>query len=154
MNIILIIFLAVLLLILLSVVLYLIFLSSSGSLSEITSVDCPDFWKHTSALNTTSLPGCYVPNANHSSYNNIGKCLPYEDSNGNTSLDYCAAAATTIGDPLLDSNYTAPGTYVGLTLDEINGSTNCMKYNWAKLNGINWNGITNNYNLKGGCLSK
>lgn len=151
MNIILIIFLAVLLLILFSVALYLIFISPSASLSEINSVNCPDFWKNTSALNTTSLPGCYVPNANHSSYNNIGKCLPYVNSNDAEFLDYCAAA-TTISDPLV--NYTDPGTYVGLTLDEINGSTNCMKYNWAKLNGINWNGITNNYNLKGGCLSK
>ena len=152
MNIVLIIFLAVLLLILLSVALYLIFASPAATSNQITSVDCPDFWKNTSDLNGTTSQGCYIPASDHASYNNIGECKPYEDSNGNTSLDYCSANASAHTDA---SSYSPTATnYVGLTIKEIKGESDCNKYKWTKLNNINWNGISNNYNLRNGCLSK
>lgn len=154
MNIILIVFLAALLFIFLCLVLYLIFSSPEAQVREFTTVNCPDFWKNTSNLNATSLQGCSIPSSSHASYNNIGECKPYVDSNGNTYLDHCSANTTAHNDP---SSYTptfANDDYVGLTIKEIKSARNCEKYNWTKLNNIKWNGISNNYNLQNSCLSK
>lgn len=125
---------------------------------DIKYVDCPDFWVNTSTFPNTSasdvskngIPGCYVTNTSHPSWENIGECKQYT-KDGVTYLNYCS----TYPDANINtSSYDASATdlsFVGLSLDTIKGTSDCNKLKWAQLNGISWNGISNNYNLINGC---
>ena len=142
--------LALCLIILLTVVLYLIVMVPTVTENNMKYVNCPDFWVNTSNFNNSGNPGCYIPNSTHPSYGNIGECKIYYDENSSSHLNYCSSASS----PNIAENYTSPtaSTYVGLSIDNINATSDCNKLKWAKLNGISWNGISNNYNLTNGCF--
>mgnify|MGYP001169681370 FL=1 len=152
MNVILIVFLALLLIVFLCAMLYLIFVSPVVSANKITNLNCPDFWKSTNNLNNSSVQGCYIPSNTHASYDNIGECKKYTNESGKDFFDYCHGA----NEHVSTSNYASPASdkYVGVNITDITGASDCAKYNWTKLNNIKWNGISNNYNLKYGCSSK
>ena len=148
--------LALCLIILLTVVLYLIVMAPAITAESIKYVDCPDFWKDTSNLNATGKHGCYIPNSTHASYDNIGECKIYYDDYSTNTLDYCSNHdVASSGAASIPSNYTpltGDASFVGLSIDDINATSDCNKLKWAKLNGISWNGISNNYNLTNGCF--
>ena len=145
--------LALCLILLLTVVLYLIVMAPAITAESIKYVDCPDFWKATNNLRGSGNHGCYIPNSTHASYGNIGECKIYYDDNSNNTLDYCSAWSST-NLPTTKTVYTSftDASSVGLSIDDINATSDCNKLKWAKLNGISWNGISNNYNLINGCF--
>jgi hypothetical protein len=153
MDIIYIIVLALCLLLILSVILYLIFMVPAVTASEIKYVDCPDYWVNTSNLNSTNKSGCYVKSTDHASYGNIGLCKTFYNDNDISELNYCSSWPSATS-PTITSNYNSvtDPSFVGLSIEDINATSECNKLKWAALNRISWNGITNNYNLLNGCI--
>lgn len=149
--------LALCLIIIFTIVLYLIVMVPTVTANNMKYVDCPDFWKNTSNFNDSSNNGCYIPNSTHASYGNIGECKIYYDENNTSHLNYCSSHDVANNPPNISTNYntsslSSDASFVGLSINDINATSDCNKLKWAKLNGISWNGISNNYNLTNGCF--
>tara|TARA_A100001015_G_scaffold80415_1_gene89097 strand:- start:1767 stop:2168 length:402 start_codon:yes stop_codon:yes gene_type:complete len=123
---------------------------------DIKYVDCPDFWVNTSSFqppdgtSSRNTSGCYVTNTSHPSWKNIGECKEYS-KDGVTYLNYCDTYPNAPTDTSNFDTAASDASFVGLDLDDIKGTSDCNKLKWAQLNGISWNGISNNYNLINGC---
>ena len=150
-----IIILALCLIVILCVVLYLIFMVPVVTAGNIKYVDCPDFWVNTSSFENddgsrNEIPGCYVTNTSHPSWKNIGECKAYS-KDGVTYLDYCSTYPNAHNYADNFDISVNDVSYVGLSFSDIRATSDCNKLRWAQLNGISWNGISNNYNLINGC---
>lgn len=127
-----------------------IVLMPSGSYNQ-AYLECPDFW-----VKRDTLPGsgnqqvCHINTSDSSNWGNPNQRIPVT-YNGVSVLDYWDDGYTTSVGSVAEADVTS-GDIPHLTVSDINASHNCAKYKWTQVNDIKWNGISNNFTLRDGCV--